>query len=33
MPEEARARILEELKAPEVPAETVLRLEARMGGG
>jgi len=33
MPEEARARILEELKAPDVPAETVSRLEARMGGG
>ena len=33
MPAEARARLLEELQAPEVAEATVTRLEARMGGG
>lgn len=32
MPEEAKARILTQLEAEEVPAETVNRLEQRMGG-
>lgn len=33
MPAEAKARILAELQAPEVAAETIQRLEERMGGG
>ena len=32
MPEDAKARILAQLQADEVPAETVERLESRMGG-
>lgn len=32
MPDEAKARILTQLDAEEVPAETVTRLESRMGG-
>jgi multidrug efflux pump subunit AcrA (membrane-fusion protein) len=32
MPEEARARLLGQLAQPEVPAETVQRIEDRMGG-
>jgi hypothetical protein len=32
MPEEARARVLAQLARPLVPARTVRRIEARMGG-
>lgn len=32
MPDEAKSRILDQLQAEEVPAETVNRLEQRMGG-
>ncbi|ETA51037.1 efflux RND transporter periplasmic adaptor subunit [Ponticoccus alexandrii] len=32
MPEEARSRLLAQLAQPEVPAETVARIEQRMGG-
>lgn len=32
MPEEARTRLLAQLSQPEVPAETVERIEQRMGG-
>ena len=32
MPDDAKARILAQLQADEVPAETVERLESRMGG-
>jgi hypothetical protein len=32
MPAEARARLIEQLGAEEVPAEIVDRLEGRMGG-
>ena len=32
MPAQARSRLLEDLRAERVPAETVARLEARMGG-
>ncbi|SLN47447.1 multidrug resistance protein MdtN [Roseivivax jejudonensis] len=32
MPEDAKARILAQLSAPEVPAEVVARIEARIGG-
>lgn len=32
MPDDAKARLLSQLEAEEVPAETVTRLESRMGG-
>jgi len=32
MPQEAKARVLAQLAAPEVPARVVERLEQRMGG-
>lgn len=32
MPEEAKARVLEQLRQEKVPAEVVARIEARMGG-
>lgn len=32
MPEEAKARVLEQLRQDKVPAEVVARIEARMGG-
>jgi multidrug efflux pump subunit AcrA (membrane-fusion protein) len=32
MPEPARARVIAQLAAPEVPAQVVARIEARMGG-
>ncbi|MGR3364283.1 MAG: efflux RND transporter periplasmic adaptor subunit, partial [Maritimibacter harenae] len=32
MPDEAKARILTQLRKPEVPASMVERIESRMGG-
>jgi hypothetical protein len=32
MPKEAKARVLSQLSQPQVPVQTVERIEARMGG-
>jgi hypothetical protein len=32
MPDEAKARVLAQLREPQVPAQMIERLESRMGG-